>query len=403
METARRDWHWKTAAYLLLTFSIGLPAILPEVANVAFLVLSAVGLFFLFQQNQLRLLLHPAAALPLTGAALVLAALSFTATDSSGFIPALALTPVCLVGPAASLFVLGGIRIEGVAITALAGTFVAAVLAAIETILIGSDRAGFLVGNPIHFAAVAIALGFLALIGLESTKPWLRRAVLAGPVLAVFAVWLSASRGPLLALPPMAVTVVVALCFLRLPRRQAVLAALATILVCAASVIWAWHSPYIQQVPALRDVISYLRDGVVADHSIATRILMYESGIQAWLTSPWFGQGADFFARAVALVPEGASYPPYDHLHSDWIDFAAMAGCMGLTAYLLILAAMPAVAILNGPHRPAAVLVGMPICVGYAVMGLTNALIGVLTQTVVLSAILAILAALTVKPEANSP
>ena len=406
METACRDWHWRILAYLLLIFAVGLPAVLPEIANVAFLVLSAVGLFSLFQQNQMRLLLHPVAALPLTGVALVLAALSITATDSSGLIPALALVPICLVGPAASLFVLGGIRIEGVAIAALAGTFVAAVLAAIETMLIGSDRAGFLVGNPIHFAAVVIALGFLALIGLESTRPWLRRAVLAGPFLALFAVWLSASRGPLLALPPMAVTVVVVLCFLRLPRRQAILAAIATILVGTASVIWAWHSPYTQQIPALRDVISYLRDGVLADHSIATRILMYESGVQAWLASPWFGQGADFLARAGALVPEGASYPSYDHLHSDWIDFAAMAGCMGLIAYLLILAAMPAAAIQNGPHRAAAALVGVPICVGYAVMGLTNALIGVLTQTVVLSIILAVLAALTVKSEAakiNSP
>ena len=399
MAIARRDWHWRVAAYLLLTFAVALPAVLPEVANIAFFSFSVVGLLSLSQQGQIRLLLHPSIVLPLAGTALVVVALSITATDLAGLLPALALAPICLIAPAASLFALGRIRVDDVAMAALAGTFCAAALAAYETTYFGSDRAGFLVGNPIHFAAVVIALGFLALIGLESTRTWLRRAALAGPLLAIFAVWLSASRGPLLALPPMTATAIVVLCFLRLPRRRAILATAAILLASAAAVVWAWHSPYAEQIPALGDIISYLRNGTTTDNSIATRLVMYESGVRAWFASPWYGQGADFFARVGTFVPEGVPYPPYDHLHSDWVDFVAMAGCLGLIAYFLILAAGPAATIKNGPNRPAAALVGIPICVGYATMGLTNALIGILTQTMVLSVILALLVALTAKPE----
>lgn len=393
----QQTYVWRVAALLLLFFGIVLPPILPEAANVGFLVLGAAGLTALIMGRRFRLLLHPSALLPLIATALVALALSMTASGPAGYQPLLILAPLWLVAPAASLLVSYRVPTDDIAITALVAVIAAAGLAVFDGVIVGTGRAGSLVNNPIHFAAVTITVGFVALVGLQSKSAWLRRIVPVAPVLAIVAVWLSGSRGPLLAVPPMCLAALLVLGFIRLQRRWAWALTISAALLIALVGTWLWISPYATGIPAAGEVVAYLRYGVTADHSVATRIVMYESGIRAFLASPWYGHGADFFAKVGTFVPQDVSYPPFDHLHSDIIDFAAMAGSLGLCAYGLLLMAGPA-ALVAGANRPAAALIVIPVVTGYAVMGLTNAMIGILTQTVLFALVLALTTALASEP-----
>lgn len=72
------------------------------------------------------------------------------------------------------------------------------------------------------------------------------------------------------------------------------------------------------------------------------------------------------------------------HLHNDLADFAASGGIMGLIAYFLFLFA-PLAEAMRTPHpetRKGLVVVSAALVLGYFVMGLTNAMFGILNLTV---------------------
>lgn len=393
---------WRGAGLALLAVGILLPPVLPEAANIGFIGLAFVGLASLVARRDFHLLLRLPVLLPLVATAIVALALAMTASGPAGYTPLLILAPFWLVAPAASLFIAARVGPEQIGVAAVTATTAALALAIFDAYVVGTGRAGSMVNNPIHFAAVTIAIGFIALVGLQSEKTWLRRIAPLGPVFAILAVWLSASRGPLLAVPALCLTSLLVLSFIRLPRRWAWITTTCALLIVAVTGAWLWSYPGAVRIPAVGEVIAYLRDGITADHSIATRAVMYESGVRAFFASPWHGHGAAFFDIVGTFVPEGVSYPPFDHLHSDIIDFAAMAGLLGLVAYSLLLLAGPAALGRRSDNRAATALIIIPMVIGYAVMGLTNAMIGILTQTVLLATTLALVTALTTA-QASTP
>ena len=119
------------------------------------------------------------------------------------------------------------------------------------------------------------------------------------------------------------------------------------------------------------------------------------SAYNAFLASPIVGYGLiGFVEKVVAFPPLSGAPVGFDHLHNDLADFAVAGGAMGILAYGLFLAApvVEAVRAPRGRNRRVAVLMSTTICVGYAGMGATNAMLGVMSQTLLYAVVLALVA-----------
>lgn len=387
---------------LAMIFGLVLPSGMPEVANIGFFLIAFAGMVsWAFALPRVEVIRQPAVLLPLL--ALVLLALAFfVATGSlAGALAVFYLAPLGLVGPVTILLRADGQMAapDSIAIAALVGSLVGAAIGAFDWWTMGPTRAGAAVNNPIHFGAITLCLGFIALAGLYSKHRWVRAAAVSGPLWGAIAAWLSGSRGPLVALPAMLVVALVILACQFLPRRQAVAIAVATAAVALGGAAFLWQTGLIAQVPVVGMILAYLGGGAVLDGSTSERLAMYGAGASAFLHSPWFGYGFEnLMTTAERYAPEGISFAGFDHLHSDLVDFAVIGGVVGVFSYLLVLVAGPVQA-LSGPRsgRRPAVLLSVTLSVGYAVMGLTNAMIGILTQTMLFALILAILVHLTTR------
>jgi O-antigen ligase len=91
------------------------------------------------------------------------------------------------------------------------------------------------------------------------------------------------------------------------------------------------------------------------------------------------------------LANDLSGMPPgnWPHLHNDLADFAASAGVVGLAAFALFLLAPIVEIIRSAEHptrRPALVLMTTLVS-GFFVMGLTNAMFGILTVTTAYAAV----------------
>lgn len=385
-------------AWAALVAGLTLPTVAPEVANVATLALMGVGLLVLLGAPSARAVpRQPAVAMPLLAGAILLAALGVTARSPMHLVIIMVFAPLWLVGFEAGLLTRLGRWLTPTAIGAfaLAGAAGGAAIAAFDVLVRQQERGGYLVNNPIHLADLALMLGFVALVGLlrQHSLRWL---FLLGPVLALVTIWYSGSRGPLLAFVPLLVVGGAVLALLALPRRQAFVAIAAVVAVIVAGGVALLTLGAGGRIASFGDVVTGMLTGSSSDGSTSERLYMYHSAWNAFWASPWFGHGmVDFPAIALQYAPSGPGFPPSGHLHSDLADFAVIGGALGLVAYLLLLLA-PVVGGLwvRGAWRPAAIYLGIAASVGYLGMGLTNAMFGVLTQTVVYAVMLALIAAL---------
>ena len=146
----------------------------------------------------------------------------------------------------------------------------------------------------------------------------------------------------------------------------------------------------------LADIAITLSSGAPTDASTAIRLQMYLGGFRAFLEAPIVGHGPLAFT-AVADRLADAPFGGAPHLHSDLVDMAASAGIFGVVAYCLFLLA-PIVEIIRAPDKPGkkgSVVLVATLVGGFFVMGLTNAMFGILTVTVTFAAICVITGLLT--------
>lgn len=246
--------------------------------------------------------------------------------------------------------------------------------------------------NPIHFGGIATILGFLALSGAVWGKSQWRILYLLGPALALVGVLLSGSRGPLLGWIALAVVSAPVLLFgmrnWKLATATLVIGAIGVAVFVAVSK----DTVVVQRILALGLTVTEtaMNSGPLAlaidflEAQDPYRTAMYQAGWEALRSSPLVGVGyGQMMPLAASLHPEFVDlFTSLENLHSDVADFAAMAGLLGVSAYLLILFS-PLVALRRLPlsANPAAVLIAVVLVVGYATLGLTNAMFGVLPQT----------------------
>lgn len=384
-------------SWAVLFAGLTLPIIAPGTANVANIVIMGLGIIVLFLRPATRpALRHVAVVLPLTAGLVLTVALLPTARSALHVLAVLVLAPLYLVGPHSAVLQRLGHRLTPTLIAsfALAGASAAALIAAFDVLALGYGRGGASVNNPIHLADLALMLGFAALMGLSSAHRW-RVIFLAGPFMALMAVWFSGSRGPLLAFGVMLVTGGSVLAFQYLSRQRAMAVILIGGLVLSTASVGVLSTGIAGRMADVGQLGS-MASGQSADASVAERLYLYRSAFNAFLASPIYGHGLiDYTQSAARYAPPGPSWPPSGHLHNDIADFAVIGGSLGLLAYALLLVA-PLVAGLStqGRWRKPAIYLGSVASIGYFSMGLTNAMFGILTQTTLYAIVLSLIVSL---------
>lgn len=396
-------------AWLALVAGLALPIVLPEVANVATLALMGLGpIIMVVEPSSRSVLRQPAVWLSLLAGSVLTLALVFTASTPSHVLAVLVLAPLFLVGPLASLLLKIGrwLTPTAIGLLALAGAGGAVAVALYDVVVRGLSRGGYSVNNVIHFADLSLTIGFVALAGVFGNAGRTRILFVLGPILALVAVVLANSRGPLLAAVPMSITAAAVISGMLLPRRWILPAVVSTLIAMIAGAYAAYALGFAQRLERLGSIVTLFSSGATTDDSVGERFHMYVSAWNAFKASPLFGHGLiDYTHAAAQFAPAGpVQYKPSQHLHNDIADFAVIGGSLGLVSYLLyLLAPLLGALSIHGPWRRAALYLGVVTPIGYFAMGLTNAMMGILTQTVVYAVILAIIAALANASKPDAP
>ncbi|WDR07145.1 hypothetical protein PSQ90_06855 [Devosia rhodophyticola] len=228
----------ETRPALLLAALVGALAmapVAPEAGNALFLI-AGVSALLLLRAQDLKLLARPIVWMPLI--AMGLLSIAYVVADGSFngligiayFAPLLAIWPLLALNRGSIATAPGAI-----AILALCGVAGATTMGINDFLTTGTDRAGESVANPIHYADVALAIGFLATIGVVYTKKGWRYIYLAGPLLASAAVLLSGTRGAVVALVVMGTAAVTLIIWFRLVTLR--FAGIATLISAAILVV----------------------------------------------------------------------------------------------------------------------------------------------------------------------
>jgi len=387
---------WRAGlAGLLLGLTLVTPYLLGAVGAYAEIVCVGLMLVVLaLRRERLAIAGDPAAKLLLAAPALLAVAFVFTAKTPHDALYAFNFLMLAAFAPASAYLAgfAGPDNLRRVAMLALLGALVAAVLALGDVLLLHQERASGWETDPIWSAEAAVLLGFVAGLGAGLPGRW-RLLYLAGPLLGLVTCLLSGSRGPLLAVPILLLVLVAGVATRRL---QALALTVAAGMLALVVVRFTLPSAF-DRVLSLGDMGRQLAtSGTVAEISGGTRLAFYKAGWDAFLHAPVLGYG--WAGKMQAIVPylpgDGeALIAPHLHLHSDSLDFGVSGGVVGLLAYLLILAA-PVAGAFAGPRDSQFRLRltgALLLATGYFVCGLTYLMFGYEFHTtlyVCLSAIL---------------
>lgn len=377
------------SALVALIAVLAMAPVAPEAGNVIFLAAGGLAILLMFPRG-LAQLRRPIIWMPLTGLLLMGVAYPIGAGTLDGLVGLAYFAPLFVIWPliAAGEKIRFGDATGLVGLLALSGVAGAAIVAVMEVVATGTVRAGGGVANPIHFADVALLVGFAACAGCIGRTGLVRFLFLLGPVLAVVAVVLSGTRGAVVAVAAMLAVAGIALVVLRLVSLRAAALSVLVLAVGGAAALWLGASQLSGIQRVLVDLADVLKTGLPSDESTFIRLQMLQGGFKAFLQAPIFGHGPLDFA---ALANDLSDLPPggWPHLHNDLADFAASAGMLGLVAFALFLMA-PIVEVLRADvskARQQALTLVSTLVAGYFVMGLTNAMFGILTVTTVYAAI----------------
>jgi O-antigen ligase len=265
---------------------------------------------------------------------------------------------------------------------------------------VGKPRAGegAFITDPYRLAVTTLLCATLALGALfgRERRRWLS---LFGLVAAAATIWLTGSRTTLIGVP--ALLLLTALCLVRRPA--AIVALLAGAVAVAGAALFI-------ELPGktrmrLWDVLGGIARGdTVADESIWVRLKLWGDGVRDFFDAPLLGHGWGEWMMA----PLRARFPAdleslhtIQHMHNDALHYAMAGGTLGLTAWLLLLAAplagyfaLPREA--RSRQRLHAVLV---LSLGYLALGLPDVMLASPAQLTLYVALTAVVLG-TGRPEA---
>ena len=277
-----------------------------------------------------------------------------------------------------------GASLTHVAVISAVGSVLSLAVAGAQVFVLDELRAGGHVINAIHFANIAVTLGFMALIGIFTSQNRWRYLLLLGPVCAILSCVLSASRGPLMGAIILYIVFVAVLWF---QSRRAALLSAGIGLFGAVALLVLVSTFAAPQLARLSDIASVIvqafADGQTDDRSTNIRLGLFSGGWQAFEDAIWFGHGWDRIVSATypylePWLQDHLDSENFTYLHNDMLDFAVGAGIAGVIAYFAMMAT-PVVGVVAGPKDSAFLgrLYGaLVLSIGFFVFGLTSRLMG---------------------------
>lgn len=326
---------------------------------------------------------HPTSVAILAAIALVSAAVPFVYRGTPDLLAPLLLLPMiatialgALARPAQWVpgpQVFAAICLIAAAVALLGGAY--------EHFVLGVNRPG-LGNNPIHFASLAAMAGCLAMVGVAvGRSPW-RYLFLLGPVFGLASAVIADSRGPMLGALAMSGVGMLVLIGWLWRERSFQLAAGTSAAIAVAGAIYLVGAGNFRVAGILQSGLDIFRFTGGPDD---IRAALYASALEVLRTSPIFGVGlGQVMLTADAMFPQLVPPAGLENLHADWANFAAMAGSLGLLAYLLLLAAPLLLLLDRRARRDRPVVLGaVLLSTGQLALGISNATFGILPQTVI--------------------
>lgn len=262
----------------------------------------------------------------------------------------------------------------------LVGSLVALIGGAYEHFVLGIYRPG-LGNNPIHYASLAAVSGCLAMVGVASTKaPW-RYLFLLGPVFALGCAVVADSRGPMLGALAMSAVGMLTLTVWLWRENQFRIAVLVCAGIAVSAIVYLMGTGNARVASILQSGLDIFRFTGGSDD---IRAAMYASAIEVLRTSPLVGLGlGQIMVTAETMFPNLLAGTGLENLHADWANFAAMAGAMGLLAWLMLLFAPLLLLLERSARRDRALILGaILLSTGQFTLGVSNATFGILPQSV---------------------
>jgi len=378
-EVLRRSLAWLVVAATLLVWPIlGNPSTYPVLVLVLFSPLAGVrldDLSWVLGQTWIRLLL----------VAFVLIAVAFALNAKTvhdyAYILDFVILPLSV--PISLLAMHLGPRFDALRLSQLCLVSAAiALLIGLYGIYILHDvRVGGFELSPIHFADLAVIMGFMALGGFFVPAGRRHWYLLIGPAFGLGAAMFAGTRGALLVMVALGVSFVVFYLLwyqatkavkLRMIGLLAVLAALALLLGSLVA-----GDRFFDAINVVANILS----GREIDSSSAYRMEMYSSGLRAFWDAPLFGHGwTHQLASALPYMSDmgraGYELEKWGYIHNEALSFAVGGGAVGLLAYVVWMVA-PFVGLRSIPvdHQATArAYLVTTLVLGLAIAGLTEVL-----------------------------
>ncbi len=377
-----------TALLLIALVAAILPPGYPAYIGAYVSLVAAISALIGFGWRERAAFRHPTALAILFAIALVAAALPFVYRGTADLLAPILLLPM-LTTIALGLLARPARFVPGPAIFAslcLMASFTAFGGGAYEHFVLGIYRPG-LGNNPIHYASLATMAGGLALVGVAGgTSPW-RYLFLLGPIFGLACAVIADSRGPMLGAVIMTLVGVLVLTRWLWRDRWFRLAMLIGALLATGAAIYLVGSGNTRVAGILESGLDIFRFTGGSDD---IRAALYVSALEILRISPIVGVGlGQIMVTAESLFPDLVAGSGLENLHADWANFAAMAGGLGLLAWLLLLAGPLLLMLDGGARRDRTVVLGtVLLTTGQSVLGISNATFGVLPQTVIYAAAL---------------
>lgn len=385
------DKFWGIMTFVAIAATLMLPGYTAYIGSYVTLGISVLGLAIMGWTNRSVLSSHSLQAIHL---ALLLLAISvpFVYRSSADLMAPVLLLPMLA---ATGLAVIGTRARQPsptvVASLALAGATIASVGGLIEHLAFGVARPG-LGNNPIHYATLAVFAGSIALVGVSAGVERWRYVFLVGPLMGLSAAVLSGSRGPLVAGALMAIAgmTILGLSRWRDPIFRTLCFGLLLVgCLFAVGLLISDNSRLTRLADGAFDIFQMTggKDDI--------RAALYASAVEVLRRSPWVGVGfGSLMTAAETMFPDLVPRYNLENLHADWANMGTMAGLLGLFAYALLLIA-PLLLLIPARSRrdQSLVLLACLLSLGQVMLGLSNAMFGVLPQTVMFATMLGYLVA----------
>jgi len=204
------------------------------------------------------------------------------------------------------------------------------------------DRLEMGTGNALPFATIFITFAFLTCLGYEKKSMFEKIISFSALILAILIVgfW-NGSRGPLLLVAPL---IFLMLWYLFKNSKSEktwhslILGSIVVILLTISFIIMQnfGHNNTKNMVNGLKE-LTYSGN---YDHSVNTRLALYQAGFQAFIVNPIFGFGIGNLLESVTqFLPKNVNFN-YSHLHNMFLNHVIAGGLVGLP-FLLMLATSP--------------------------------------------------------------